>query len=290
MALSSRHPWLYRLSVERQQALRTLRWRLAGPRLARTRSADNARFAFPVARHRSILLRQLGDVDMTLQHNKVTNLRLAVARLDKIVIAPGQTFSFWYLIGEPTAARGFVEGLLIHSGRMARGVGGGLCQLSNLIYWLALHTPLTIIERHHHQFDAFPDSGRVLPFGSGATVFYNYVDLQIANHTDQAFRLSLWLTTTDLCGSIESDAPVAEKYHVRERDHRFVRRDGRLYRENRLYREVRDRATGNRLREEFITHNWAPVMYALPPELAATVVDEDVPAGAPPPATSLPPG
>src|SRR5437868_1673773 len=163
MAASSYHPWLYWASVQRHTTLRRLQWLRAHDRLARTRSADDGRFAYKVARHSSVLLRKLGDVDTQLQRNKITNLRLAAARLNQIVIAPGETFSFWYLIGEPSARRGFVEGLLIHSGRMAHGVGGGLCQLSNLVYWLALHTPLTVSERHHHQFDAFPDSGRVLP-------------------------------------------------------------------------------------------------------------------------------
>jgi vancomycin resistance protein VanW len=275
MAVSSLHPWLYTLSVKCHTLARQAQWWRANRRLAHARSDDEARFRYKVTRHRSILMRQLGDVDMQLQRNKVTNLRLATARLQHIVIAPGETFSFWQLVGEPSARRGYVEGLLIHSGRMRRGVGGGLCQLSNLVYWLALHTPLVVTERHHHQFDAFPDSGRVLPFGSGATVFYNYVDLQITNPTDQAFRLSVWLTETELCGSIESDAPVATKIHVRERDHRFVRRGGQVYRENRLYRVSYDRATGNLLGEEPITHNFAPVMSDLPPELAATLVDED---------------
>jgi len=34
------------------------------------------------------------------------------------------------------------------------------------------------IERHHHSFDPFLDTGRVLPFASGAIVMYNYRDLR----------------------------------------------------------------------------------------------------------------
>ena len=46
-------------------------------------------------------------------------------------------------------------------------LGGGLCQLSNLIYWMTLHTPLTITERYRHSYDVFPDSNRTQSFGSG---------------------------------------------------------------------------------------------------------------------------
>ena len=45
--------------------------------------------------HKTILLRQLKDVDMWLQENKVINLRIATKRLDGIIIRPGEVFSYW---------------------------------------------------------------------------------------------------------------------------------------------------------------------------------------------------
>ena len=50
-------------------------------------------------------------------------------------------------------------------------MGGGLCQLANLLYWMALHTPLAVVERHHHSFDPFPDENRTLPSGRAAVSF-----------------------------------------------------------------------------------------------------------------------
>ena len=70
-----------------------------------------------------------------MQHNKVINLRIAVPRLNGVVIEPGDTFSFWKLVGKPTRAKGYVDGMVLSYGRCVPGVGGGLCQLSNLIYW-----------------------------------------------------------------------------------------------------------------------------------------------------------
>ena len=75
---------------------------------------------------------------------------------------------YWRCIGNPCRRRGFVEGLVLRGGRVCSGVGGGLCQMSNLICWMALHTPLTVVVRHHHGYDVFPDAGRTQPFGSGA--------------------------------------------------------------------------------------------------------------------------
>ena len=57
-------------------------------------------------------MRKLKDVDMQLQRNKVTNLRLACARLDGLLLRPGETMSYWYLIGKPTAGKGYLPGMI----------------------------------------------------------------------------------------------------------------------------------------------------------------------------------
>ena len=71
----------------------------------------NVKLGHSIMRHRSMMLRPLRDVEMYLQHNKITNLRLAIAPIDGMVIRPGETFSIWQRVGRPTAGRGFLEGL-----------------------------------------------------------------------------------------------------------------------------------------------------------------------------------
>lgn len=106
------------------------------------------------------MLRRLKDVDMQYQYNKITNLRLAAARLDGVVLRPGETFSYWRLIGRPSRRKGYLDGIVLFCGTFRPGVGGGLCQMSNLIFWMTLHTPLTVVERYRHSYDVFPDCGR----------------------------------------------------------------------------------------------------------------------------------
>jgi vancomycin resistance protein VanW len=96
--------------------------------------------------HKSILLRKLKDVDMWLQYNKIINLKLAVKKLNGIIIRPGEIFSYWKLIGKPSERKGYVKGMVLENGAIRAETGGGLCQLSNLIFWMTLHTPLTVIE------------------------------------------------------------------------------------------------------------------------------------------------
>ncbi len=213
--------------------------------------------------HQSILMRQLKDVEMWLQHNKVKNLRLAIVPINGLVIEPGEVFSFWYLVGNPTKAKGFELGMILKSGKVEAGYGGGLCQLANLIYWMTLHSPLSIKERWRHSYDVFPDVNRTLPFGSGATLSYNYIDLQIENKTPYKYQLCLWLTEEHLCGEIRSEAENLYEYKILEKNH-LIRGPiaGRYMRQNQLIRQLYSSTTKELIREEFITENSALMMYA----------------------------
>lgn len=224
---------------------------------------ETDRLAYTCKKHQSLLRRRLGNSDPELQENKVKNLELACPGIDGILIKPGQTFSFWRAVGEATAEKGYFEGMQLSRGEVVRGVGGGLCQLANLLYWMALHTPLNVAERHHHSFDPFPDENRVLPFGSGAGVFYNYIDLRFFNPTDITFQIKVWLTPDHLKGAVYSDRETPFSYHVVEKNHRFLRDAEKSFRENEIWRETIDRRTGNRVGEEMVVKNFAEVKYAL---------------------------
>ena len=92
-------------------AQRKLRWLSMRKHFARERSRED--LAYQAVSHHTPLMRKLKDVDMQLQRNKVTNLRLACARLDGLLLRPGETMSYWYLIGKPTAGKGYLPGMKI---------------------------------------------------------------------------------------------------------------------------------------------------------------------------------
>ena len=119
---------------------RRLLW--MSPRFHWAKQRQTERLPYMLISHATPLYRHLRGEDQELQENKVANLRLAVARLDGIVLYPGETFSYWRLIGKPTRRKGYRDGMVLFLGRIGSDVGGGLCQLSNLIFWMTLHTPL----------------------------------------------------------------------------------------------------------------------------------------------------
>lgn len=211
--------------------------------------------------HKTPLIRKLKDADMHLQHNKVTNLRLAAATIDGLVIQPGETFSYWRQIGRPSAGKGYLEGIMLSQGKIVSGVGGGLCQLSNLVYWMTLHTPLTVTERWRHSFDVFPDVNRKQPFGSGATCAFNYLDLRIQNNTDNPFQIRLWLDEQNLNGEWRAQWPTKESYEVFESDHLIRQESWGYSRHNRIARRVIDKESGEVIAEEPVAENHAIMMY-----------------------------
>ncbi|TYP70688.1 vancomycin resistance protein VanW [Paenibacillus methanolicus] len=239
---------------------RRLYWWFGGVTYAKRREAGP--LPYPVFRHDTPTLRKLKDVEMWMQHNKEINLALAARRLSGIVIRPGETLSYWRTIGKPTKRKGYVPGMVLFYGGFKAGVGGGLCQLSNLIYWMTLHSPLTVTERHRHSYDVFPDAGRTQPFGSGATCAYNYLDLMIRNDTEADFQLVLELRDHRLYGEWRSTAAPVLRYEIYEREHRIAQAYwGGYERSNRIGRRTWN-AAGELVADEPIAENRALMMYA----------------------------
>ncbi|NJN29527.1 MAG: VanW family protein [Synechococcales cyanobacterium RM1_1_8] len=141
------------------------------------------------------------------QHSaqKIRNLAIALQRLNNVIIQPGQLLSFWHLVGPPTRRRGYGEARGIVGDRLRSDIGGGLCQLSGMLYWLGLQAGMTVIERHPHSQDIYDDQSRYAPLGSDATVVYGYKDLRLAN------RLAVPLSMRfELESQVRAQAPAQE--------------------------------------------------------------------------------
>ncbi|WP_203589754.1 VanW family protein [Streptomyces sp. SID13031] len=268
---SQRVPALYPMAIRYHRARRRIEWMRSDTAYARAKQGED--LPIRVKRHKSLLLRQLGETEMWMQHNKVTNLKLACAQVDGVLIRPGETFSFNKLVGNATRRKGYVKGMRLSNGQAKPGIGGGICQLANLLHWMVLHSPLTVTQRSNHSFDPFPDNGRVLPWGVGCSIVYNYVDLQFRNDTDQTFQLRVGVGERYLEGEILAEQPTRSSYRVFARGERFLLAGSEYFRRNEIWRTVIDRRTGSRLEDELIRENVALVKY-LP--TGVNVIDVDL--------------
>jgi vancomycin resistance protein VanW len=263
--ISQYHPLLYFCVTRLRRISRSLQWKIDGHQYAKTKS--EIPLAYRVKKHQSVLIRKLGESDIQWQLNKITNLKLASSSITNILIHPNETFSFCQLVGNPTIKKGYVEGMELSFGKARGGIGGGICQIANLIHWLILHSPLKVMQRSQHSFDPFPDQGRILPFGSGAAIFYNYIDYQFYNPTKYTFQIRLWFSKKCLEGELRSSVDLDYVYHVFEKNHAYLKIGNDYYRKNEIWRHRKEKyKSGEIIHTECMTQNFAKVMY-IPPKI-----------------------
>lgn len=253
-------PLTYEISMRKCIAVRHMKNALSKEKFAKTKGEP---LPIVIYKHNSLIRRKLGNVDLQLQENKAVNLGLAAPKISGILIRPGETFSLWKLVGSCTKRKGYKEGLTIAKGDTSKGIGGGMCQLSNLIHWMILHTGMEITEHHHHdQLDLFPDFKRVIPFGTGTSIMYNYLDYRFKNTTDITYQLIIYTTDEYLCGELRADKRQPYSYHIDAEDVFFSKEeDGIVYRNGKVYRTKVDVNTGNKVEKELIRTNHAKVCY-----------------------------
>jgi hypothetical protein len=136
---------------------------------------------------------------------KIHNLRLAVKKLDGVIVPAEATFSFWKQIGRAGRWKGFVAGRELREGCIIPNIGGGLCQLSNALYDAALQAGFEILERHAHTQVI---AGSLAEKGRDATVFWNYVDLRF--RSSNAFRIEAKLGSDELVIRLNGKSDAAQ--------------------------------------------------------------------------------
>lgn len=148
---------------------------------------------------------------------KLANIARGASLLDLNLIPPGASWSFWSRIGKPTAGNGFAAGRNIVEGRLVLQAGGGLCQLSSLLYHLALIAGLEVTERHHHSIDIYREEERFTPLGADATVVWGVRDLRLRNPYRFPVGIGCRVEGHSVRGEIRSEGTIPG------RDVRFVR-------------------------------------------------------------------
>ncbi len=252
-------PTCYKISLRKEIVRRHIKDIFSKDKIAKCHS--DVELPNIVKSHSSILIRKLHGVDLKLQENKVTNIKLACDKVNGIIIHPGEVFSYWKTIGKPTKKKGYKDGLVIYKDGLGAGIGGGLCQMGNMIHYLVLNSPLEVTELHHHSDALFPDERRRVPFGTGTSVSYNAVDYRFKNTTDQDVQILVWIENGELCGELRSVKPFPYRYKLVEEDSHFVKEKDIFYRVSKVYRITIDKVTNKEVSKDLILSNHSKVLY-----------------------------
>jgi vancomycin resistance protein YoaR len=116
--------------------------------------------------------------------NRRHNVRLSAEAVNNVVLNPGDTFSFNKIVGQRTAERGYKPAGAYVGGAVVDEVGGGICQVSSMLYHNALYADLEIVSRRNHMFTV-----SYLPLGIDATINWGTIDFKFKNNTDYPIRI-----------------------------------------------------------------------------------------------------
>lgn len=116
--------------------------------------------------------------------SRLKNINLAIEQVNKVVLSPGEAFSFNETVGPRLQSRGFQKARILIRKEKVMGYGGGICQLSTTIYNSALGAGLEIVERHEHENEI-----GYVRLGDDATVSYPDLDLKIKNNKDVPIKI-----------------------------------------------------------------------------------------------------
>lgn len=142
----------------------------------------------------------IGSGTSLFQHSiesRIYNVKLAASRLNGILVAPGETFSFAKAIGDISSFTGYKQAYVIQNGKTVLGDGGGVCQVSTTLFRAALNAGLPIEERNAHAYRVGyyeQDS----PPGIDATVYVPSVDLKFKNDTGHHVLIQTLVDPTEL--------------------------------------------------------------------------------------------
>jgi vancomycin resistance protein YoaR len=121
---------------------------------------------------------------------RVHNIELAARLINGTYVPPGEQFSMNGILGERTAAKGYVEAGIIREGRAAKSYGGGISQVSTTIFNAAFFAgvQLDAWTPHYYYISRYPE-------GREATISWPDLHNKFTNTTDGGILVQV--TTTD---------------------------------------------------------------------------------------------
>ena len=245
----------YWLSVKKNRLLRHVKNITSSVKFAR--SKNTTPLPHLVKEYATILHRDSPLFDQVSERNKVHNVQLALPNFTHMIIRPGEVLSFWLKAGNPTKHKGYKPARVLKNNKPAMSEGGGLCQISNMINYLALHSDLTRTEYHDHDWaDLYPEFGTGFPFGTSTSTFYNYRDLRFKNDTDLTYQFIFYIKDNHLHGQLLSDKQQRNIWELSTPESFFTKEPDGVYRNGRIVRKL-----ANSKYEEEIKRYHAKLLY-----------------------------
>ncbi len=119
---------------------------------------------------------------------RVNNMKKAIESVNGIILLPGEEFSYNDALGKRTPENGYMLAGAYSGGQTVQEYGGGICQISSMVYYSALHANLKITDRTCHYFAV-----GYVPTGLDATVSWGGPEFKFVNSRDFPIKIVAWM-------------------------------------------------------------------------------------------------
>ena len=222
---------------------------------------------YEIAKEKTLMINEESGHDIIYQKNKVGNLKITSMTMNKILIYPNETFSFCYLSKNSKKYGKYKEGLVLIDGKIVPRVGGGICHLSNLLYYTFLHTPLTIVERHGHKIKSFPNPDKDSLDGVDATISSGWLDLKVKNETNNIYQIDISFDENYMYGKILSDKESTIDYKIVNGNLNYIKENNKIYECVEVIRIEIDKKTKKEIKKEKLYDEKVLIKYELPSDV-----------------------
>ena len=199
---------------------------------------------YEICKSKTLMINENSGHDIIYQKNKVENLKIA-----------NQTMNH------------YKDGLILVDGKIVAKKGGGICHLSNLLYYLFLMSPLTVVERHGHKIKSFPNPDKSSLEGIDATISSGWLDLKVKNETNNIYQIDISFDENYMYGKILSDKESTIDYKIVNGNLNYIKENNKIYECVEVIRIEIDKKTKKEIKKEKLYDEKVLIKYELPSDV-----------------------
>ncbi len=219
---------------------------------------------YEVCKTKTLMINENSGYNIIYQKNKVHNLKIISKTMNKILIYPNETFSFCYLLKNTKKYGKLKEGLISVNNKIITKKGGGLCHLSNLLYYSFLLTPLTIVERHGHKVKSLPNPDQNSLEGVDATINSGWLDLKVRNDTKNIYQIIIDFDQDYMYVKILCNKDLNFYSTIINDNFEYIKKNDKIYESVSVIKLTKDKKTDRIVKKQKLYDEVVLINYELP--------------------------
>ncbi len=233
---------------------------------------DNELLPYKICEVKCPLINEFSGYDIKYQYNKVDNIKITAQTMNNLLIFPNEVFSFCNLQRKHKKYGKYKKGLVLVNDKIIPMKGGGICGLSNLLYYAFLLTPLKVIERHAHHVKSLPNASENDLEGIDATINSGWLDLKVKNDTNYTYQINITFNNKDMIIKIFSNHDSFIEARIINENLKYIKKNNKVYEKLDVVKELRNKNNNKVLLRKKLYEEEKEVTY----KVKEDIIDEEL--------------